>query len=56
MFRFSLILLIVVALGMFIAPIFYTVSPYELNPNKILLSPSLEHIMGTDRLGRDVFC
>ncbi len=55
MFRFSLILLIVVALGMFIAPIFYTVSPYELNPNKILLSPSLEHIMGTDRLGRDVF-
>ncbi len=27
MFRFSLILLIVVALGMFIAPIFYTVSP-----------------------------
>ena len=55
MFRFSLILLIVVALGMFIAPIFYTVSPYELNPNKILLSPSLEHIMGTDRLGGDVF-
>ena len=55
MFRFSLILLIVVALGMFIAPIFYTVSPYELNPSKILLSPSFEHIMGTDRLGRDVF-
>lgn len=55
MFRFAFILLVTVSLAMFILPIFYTVSPYELNPNKILLSPSLEHIMGTDRLGRDVF-
>ncbi|MDX4061644.1 ABC transporter permease [Aliarcobacter skirrowii] len=55
MFRFAFILLVTVSLAMFILPIFYTVSPYELNPQKILLAPSFEHIMGTDRLGRDVF-
>jgi len=41
--------------GVFIIPFLYTVSPFELDPTKILLSPSFEHIMGTDRLGRDSF-
>lgn len=36
-------------------PYFYRVSPYELNPNAILLPPTFEHIFGTDRLGRDLF-
>ncbi len=36
-------------------PYFYTVSPYELDPNSILLEPSLKHLFGTDRLGRDLF-
>ena len=36
-------------------PFFYTISAYQLNPNTILQSPTLEHIMGTDRLGRDIF-
>ncbi len=32
----------------------YPVSPYMLDKDAILLSPSLEHIFGTDRLGRDI--
>jgi len=36
-------------------PYFYTVSPYELDPNSILLEPSFGHLFGTDRLGRDLF-
>jgi peptide/nickel transport system permease protein len=42
-------------LGVFLLPFVYTVSPYELNPNSILLAPSWEHPFGTDRLGRDLF-
>src|SRR5574344_1141359 len=55
MVKVALFLLITLSLVMFILPIFYTVSPYELDPNKILLAPSFEHIFGTDRLGRDIF-
>lgn len=55
MFRFSLFLLITVILLIFILPFFYTASPYLLDPKKILLAPSFEHIMGTDSLGRDIF-
>ncbi|SFV53052.1 Dipeptide transport system permease protein DppC (TC 3.A.1.5.2) [hydrothermal vent metagenome] len=39
----------------FIVPHIYLLSPFELNADKILIPPSLEHLMGTDRLGRDVF-
>lgn len=55
MIRFSAYLLIGTVLMVFVLPFFYTVSPYELHPDKILLAPNLEHIFGTDRLGRDVF-
>lgn len=54
MFKFAVYLLVSVITLVFILPFFYTVSPYELNPSKILLSPSFEHLFGTDRLGRDV--
>ena len=55
MYRFSLWTLIFVIVAVVLLPFFYTVSPYQLDPTKILQAPSLEHIMGTDRLGRDMF-
>jgi len=54
-YKFSFYLLSFIVLGVFFIPFIYTVSPYDLNPDKILLAPNLEHIMGTDRLGRDLF-
>ena len=55
MFKIAVYLLGVVILTVFLLPFFYTVSPYDLNPALILKAPSIEHIFGTDRLGRDVF-
>ena len=54
MFRFASALLLFIILAMFLLPFFYTVSPYELNPSKILQSSSFTHLFGTDRLGRDM--
>ena len=54
MFKLALYLLVITVLLVFLLPFFYTVSPYELNPSKILQAPSWEHLFGTDRLGRDV--
>ena len=54
MYKFAIYLIVSLIVLIFILPFFYTVSPYELNPLKILTSPSLEHLFGTDRLGRDV--
>ena len=35
-------------------PYIYTVSAYNLDPTSILVAPSSSHLMGTDRLGRDM--
>lgn len=55
MFKVALYLLIAVILVIFLLPFLYTVSPYQLDPTKILQAPSFEHLFGTDRLGRDMF-
>ncbi len=55
MLKFSAWVLTIIILGVFLVPYIYTVSAYHLDPNAILLKPSIEHIMGTDRLGRDMF-
>ncbi len=50
----SIFLLAFVFLLCYVFPYIYFQSPYELNADAILLAPSFEHPMGTDRLGRDV--
>lgn len=55
MFKVALYLLITIVLAIFLLPLFYTVSAYDLDPTRILQAPSYEHLFGTDRLGRDVF-
>ncbi|MCH9814178.1 MAG: ABC transporter permease [Epsilonproteobacteria bacterium] len=51
----SILLLFLIVFGSFFGGYFYQVSPFDLDKTSILLSPSSDHIMGTDRLGRDVF-
>ena len=54
MIRFYSWFLVFLIAFVFLGEMAYSVSPYELNPNKILQPPSFEHLMGTDRLGRDI--
>jgi len=51
---FSIVILIFVFFFSFLGPFFYHISPYDLNSSMILSPPSLEHLLGTDRLGRDL--
>ena len=51
---FSIAILIFVVLFSFLGSFFYTVSPTSLHVSAILMPPSLEYPLGTDRLGRDL--
>ena len=51
---FSIVLLLFIFLFSFFGSFFYTVSPYALDAHAILLAPSFSHLLGTDRLGRDI--
>ncbi len=51
---FSIFVLVLVFVFSFLGSYFYSLSPYTLDSSAILLSPSFDHLLGTDRLGRDI--
>ncbi len=51
---FSIFVLVSVLLFVLIGDLIYTVSPFMLDSGSILLAPDSVHLLGTDRLGRDL--
>lgn len=52
--KFCVFILVFVFLFSFFGAYIYIEDPYLLDSNSILLAPSWEHLLGTDRLGRDL--
>ena len=50
----GLVLLTIIMFGSFIGPLIYPLDPFAIDTSQASLSPSLDHPMGTDNLGRDV--
>ncbi len=50
----SIFFLIFIMFFVYFGGFFYHVSPFTIHKDSILLAPSLKHLFGTDRLGRDL--
>ncbi|MFK5937623.1 MAG: ABC transporter permease, partial [Sulfurimonas sp.] len=50
----SILILGFIFLFSFFGNYLYTVDAYALSSDTILVEPSLHHLLGTDRLGRDI--
>lgn len=51
---FGMIVIIILILTAFFAPLIAPYDPYDQNLETVLLSPSMEHLLGTDAIGRDI--
>ena len=51
---FGMIVIIILILTAFFAPLIAPYDPYDQNLENVLLSPSMKHLLGTDALGRDI--
>ena len=51
---FGMIVIIILTLTAFFAPLIAPYDPYDQNLETVLLSPSMEHLLGTDAIGRDI--
>ena len=54
MYKLSIIILISVFAFSFLGSYIYPLDAYSLHSNAVLLAPSKEYLLGTDRLGRDL--
>ena len=52
--KFSIFILVAIIIFLIFGSSVYTLSPYLLDSHAILVAPSFEHPLGTDRLGRDL--
>ncbi len=52
--KISIAILVVIIIISIFGSFLYTQSPYQFNKDSILQAPSMQHLMGTDRLGRDI--
>ena len=50
----AVVILVLVAVA-YVAPLFVPYTPYAQNITKAYLDPSAQHLMGTDKFGRDMF-